>query len=255
MSRQGNFIPQMNEENKKEGWISLQRSIRKNWVWKDPEHLRAWIDILLEVNHKPNKVPIKMQMFYVDRGESINSLKTWANRWGWSIGKVRRFLKMLENDTMIAMQTGSETKWKTTHLTVLNYNTYQGERHANETQNDTQTEHKRKPNGNQTETNNKDNNDNKKESLFLISDLPFQTKAFEQSWHDWIAYRKQIKKPMTERGVTRHINLLKEMEEEEALECIDRSISNGWAGLFEIKNQKQKKAMTKKEKEEWNKTL
>jgi len=120
------------------GWIKLFRSIRFHWIWKDEKKLKCWMDILLEVNHKDNKVNIGGSIFDCERGQSIMSLKNWADRWNISKDKARNFLKLLEKDDMILL----ENLTKTTRITVCNYDTYQPEPNANQTQT------KRKPNAN-----------------------------------------------------------------------------------------------------------
>jgi hypothetical protein len=115
------------------GWIKVHRQIQSHWLYTDKRefsYFEAWIDILLTVNHADAKTMIQGTLYEVKRGQSINSLDTWAKRWKWSKSKVRRFLKTLEIDSMI--ETKSETI--TTRLTVCNYDSYQDERNAGETQ-------------------------------------------------------------------------------------------------------------------------
>jgi hypothetical protein len=115
------------------GWIKVHRQIQTHWLYTEKREFspfEAWIDILLTVNHAAAKVLIQCTLYEVKAGESINSLDTWGKRWNWSKSKVRRFLKTLENDKMIFLK--NETK--TTRLTVCNYEVYQFERNAGETQ-------------------------------------------------------------------------------------------------------------------------
>lgn len=138
------------------GWISIHRELQDHWLWQEKRvfsKLEAWLDILLTVNHSEQKTMIKNRLFTVKRGESINSLDTWASRWNWNKSKVRRFLTLLESDSMV--MTKSETQ--TTLLTVCKYDSYQDLRNANETQ----MKLKRNANETQTTPNNNDNNINK----------------------------------------------------------------------------------------------
>lgn len=138
------------------GWISIHRELQDHWLWQEKRvfsNLEAWLDILLTVNHSEQKTMIKNRLFTVKRGESINSLDTWASRWNWNKSKVRRFLTLLESDSMVV--TKSETQ--TTRLTVCKYDSYQDLRNANETQ----MKLKRNANETQTTPNNNDNNINK----------------------------------------------------------------------------------------------
>jgi len=144
------------------GWIKIHRSIKTHWLYNEKPYsrLNAWLDILLEVNHTENKFPIKDKIFICKRGESLNSLDTWSKRWGWNKSKVRRFLKLLESDSMIELK----SEHKTTRLTVCNYDTYQDERNADETQ------MKRKRNADETHlTPNKNDKNNKNEKNNNIS--------------------------------------------------------------------------------------
>jgi len=85
-------------------------------------------------------------------GESLKSMETWARRWNWSRGKVRRFFRLLAGCSMIVAQPDH----KTTRLKVCNYESYQNPRPDNETQ----SPGKRTSNGHQTDTDNNENNEN-----------------------------------------------------------------------------------------------
>ena len=131
-----------------EGWISLHRRITEHWLWKKSKPLSpamAWIDILMVANHTEAKFCIGDTILFCGRGESLNSLDTWGKRWGWNRSRVRRFLKLLESDSMVELK----PQQKTTHLIVCQYDSYQNGRNANETQvkrkrnaNETQVKHK-----------------------------------------------------------------------------------------------------------------
>jgi hypothetical protein len=112
------------------GFIKLHRRVRNNWIWETPDYFKAWIDILLEVNYKSKSVRIGNKILICERGQSVNSLDTWAKKWGWHKSKVRRFFNLLEQDAMIV--TKSETQ--TTRITVCNYGIYNDPWNADETQ-------------------------------------------------------------------------------------------------------------------------
>jgi hypothetical protein len=114
------------------GWIRLHRKIRSHWIYENPDYLRAWIALLIEVNHTPDKVLIKSKLLNVARGQSVKSLDTWASIFGhgWTKQKVRTFFRLLENDRMI----NTQNEHVTTRLTVCNYDTYQDVQHASNTQ-------------------------------------------------------------------------------------------------------------------------
>lgn len=108
----------------KKGWIKLHRKIYDNWLWKNDKPFdkrAAWIDILLMVNHKKNKILFDNELIEVAPGERITSERKLSERWGWSRTKVRNFLKLLQDDDMLKV---NKTTKKTT-LKVVNYNKYQ----------------------------------------------------------------------------------------------------------------------------------
>jgi hypothetical protein len=121
------------QENYGNGWIKLYRSIKNHWLLEKNRPLtffEAWTFILLEVNHSGQELRIGYEVLKCQRGESLNSLDTWAKLFNWHKSKVRRFFKLLEKDSMVELKKCK----KSTHLRVCNYDIYQGERNASETQ-------------------------------------------------------------------------------------------------------------------------
>lgn len=107
-----------------EGWIKLHRSCLDHWLYTEYRPLtrrEAWETILFTVNFEPKKVIIKGQLYDCNRGQSLLSLQSWAEKFVWSIQQVRTFFKLLENDNMIIV----EGLQYSTRLTVCNYAIYQ----------------------------------------------------------------------------------------------------------------------------------
>ena len=112
-----------------EGWIKVHKQLQDHWIWQDPIKLRWWLDILLTVNFKDAKVNVGFELYECKRGQSIHSLKWWAERWRVSKDSARNFLKLLEKDGMILHESLS----KSTRITVCNYDTYQSDLHVGQT--------------------------------------------------------------------------------------------------------------------------
>ena len=106
------------------GYIRLYRDIRIHWIWSDPEYLRAWVDLLMMVNHEDKQILFNKKLITVKRGSRITSIRKLAERWGWSRGRVARFLDMLEQDHMIATRRTTQK----TLINVINYSFYQSEK-------------------------------------------------------------------------------------------------------------------------------
>lgn len=136
------------------GYIKLHRKLQDHKFWKERRvysKAEAWLDILMEANYKEEDVLIGSQIIKCERGHSLNSADTWAKRWKWSRSRVKRFLKLLESQSMIELLPCS----KTTHLSVCKYDSYQSERTASELQ----VNRKRTASEPQADTNNKDKED------------------------------------------------------------------------------------------------
>lgn len=129
---------------KSKGWVLLYRSIRDSWIWeKKPfDPARAWIDLILDANHDDGKVFTGSSLMKIKRGQDWVSVRSLAERWGWSKDRVRKFLKTLESDSMIRINT---TPFGTL-LTVVNYDNFQirqdSKRDTKKTPTRTQTGHK-----------------------------------------------------------------------------------------------------------------
>jgi len=108
------------------GWISLHRKIREHNFYREKRvfsYFEAWIDLLLSASHKDNKVLLNANLNLVRRGEIITSKKALAERWQWSNTKVNKFMKILQEDEMAIVKSTS----KFTHITLVNYDSYQGD--------------------------------------------------------------------------------------------------------------------------------
>ena len=118
-------------------WISINRKIQQNWLWEDKPFSKgqAWIDILLMVNHKDNKIFFREEVIEVRRSERVTSQIKLAERWGWSRGKVKHFLNMLEKEQMLIIKTDK----RKTVLKVVNYNNYQQNNNSKKQQIEQQT--------------------------------------------------------------------------------------------------------------------
>lgn len=171
------------QANYKTGWISVYRSIFNHWIAPNKRpftDMEAWLFILLNVNHSDKKIKIGNSLIECRRGESINSLDTWAKSLNWNKSKVRRFFNLLEKDSMIV----TKNIKKTTHLTVCKYDSYQVSRNNNETQ----VKHKRNVNETIMTPNNNVNNYNNENNEINIS--------FDVFWN---LYDKKVDKVKSEK--------------------------------------------------------
>lgn len=119
------------------GYIKVYRNIRDCWVWKDKpfDKGRAWIDLIMMVNHKETTIMFDGRPLKIKRGQCITSLSILADKWGWSRSKVKRFLDDLKAEQMI----DEKRHARGTLLTIEKYSNYQGERNSKRNTDETLT--------------------------------------------------------------------------------------------------------------------
>lgn len=142
------------------GWIKLHRKIQQNYLWSEKRKFskfEAWVDILLMVNHEDVKVPLGNELIEVKRGSRITSYWKLAERWQWSRTKATAFLKLLQVDGMLIVN--SDTK--KTVLTVVNYDFYQDRETEKSHRKDTEKTPKRR--------NKNEKNEKKKDYMEFVS--------------------------------------------------------------------------------------
>ena len=147
------------------GYISIWRKLQDSEMWKERPFTKgqAWVDLLLLANHKDGGYWTRGIWIEVKRGECGWSQIKLAERWGWSRGKVRRFLNWLKKEDAIKEKTVQHNNYLTTIIILVNYDTHQGGSTADGTADGQQTDSRRGSNNND----NNDNNVNKEiESAF-----------------------------------------------------------------------------------------
>lgn len=114
-----------------DGYIKLHRKVLSNEMFLEMpfDRWRAFEFLMLNARYKPADIMIKGKTIHLDVGQLIFGEDTLASKWGWSRGKVRRFLEQLESLNMI-QRTGTPYG---TVITIENYTMYQGGRTSNGT--------------------------------------------------------------------------------------------------------------------------
>lgn len=120
------------------GWIKIDRTIADHWLWSDEKKLKWWLTLLMEVNYTDSKMSLGYSVYRVNKGQSSNSIRTWASIFKTGTKSVTKFFQMLESDGLITKETIGKGKQSTTLLTVCKYDSYEPIGYALETQEDTQ---------------------------------------------------------------------------------------------------------------------
>lgn len=91
----------------KKGFIKIDRKIQANWLWGEKPYSKgqAWIDMLLRANWADGRIKHNGEFVAVKRGQLYKSEVELAKTWGWSRGKVRRFVNVLVHERMVVQHT------------------------------------------------------------------------------------------------------------------------------------------------------
>ena len=84
------------------GWIKLDRAIRQNFVWDEPEALKLWLELIMTANIKPVKKLFNGKLISVKRGQLVFGRLAFSQRLGISESRIRRYIKMFESEQMIS---------------------------------------------------------------------------------------------------------------------------------------------------------
>jgi hypothetical protein len=227
-----------------QGWIAVNRSLVDHWLHNDKPFCRfgAWVDLLLMANHEERKLSVGGSLIVIERGQLFTSSVSLSERWGWSRGKLERFLECLESDQMLTRKRTANGQL----LTLVNYGFYQDGGHKTDskrTANGQRTDSKRTADGQRTDTNNNinndnnENNDNKENNIKPLRYFP-NDERLETVFQEFLAMRKRMKKKDTEYAIKLLLSKLEKMSTDPDVQAkiIEQSIMNGWIGIFELKD-------------------
>jgi len=174
----------MNKNKPKPNFFYVNRELLHSDRWLNESFTRgqAWIDLFGLAQFKKGSFRVRGIEINVERGQLAYSQKTLSIRWKWSRGKVKRYLKELENNNDISINVRHQNIDITTLITILKYEQWQGGDTPDSTPDGHQTVH-------QTDTYNKDKkvkNEKKKEtpSSFMIKNI--------SNWENNTEERKEL---------------------------------------------------------------
>lgn len=114
------------------GYILVYRSIWNNEMWQSSEAFdrrSAWIDLILMANHESRSIILQNgRRLEIGRGQLFTSYRSLADRWHWSVNKVKRYFTLLCELHMVT-KSGTQSG---TLVTIEKYDTFQDGRHTNE---------------------------------------------------------------------------------------------------------------------------
>ncbi len=207
------------------GWISVERNIFEHTFFaREPMSEReAWLWMLSQAAWQDTQHRVGGAMVDVPRGSFMTTLREMQAVFMWrSDSRVRNFLKRLEAERMTERTVCGSRNAPKTHVTICNYNEYQ----QRERTKDAPKTHRER-----TAERSKETKINNKQSLSKESVRQILSSVVDLETADsFIAFRKEIKKPISESMAKAMAKRLHGHHDPGAV--LTNSISNGWQGIF-----------------------
>ena len=228
------------------GWISLHRKILENPILNRSRvysNFEAWIWLLLKANHKDNKFMLGSELVKVKKGDMITSQKKLCKQFRWGNTKLRNFLKVLQKDGMIALESTTQA----TYISICNYESYQDSQISNKTQ----TKPKQHTHNTRTKTNNNVNKDN---NVNNVNKIKVHTKRITYILNNK-KYLEKYGKPLLQAFVDywteQSVNGIKMRYQKEKAFDIDRRLQTWAKNDYDGYYKKHKEDRINKEQDEY----
>ena len=183
------------------GWIKIHRQILE-WEWySDNNTFRVFLHLILKANHKEKR----FKGMELKIGTVITSRDILAIETGLSVRQIRTALDKLKSTNEVTINTSSQG----TIIQLVNYKKYQLT--TNEATNE-------RPMNDQQATTNKNEKKEKNEKEVILD--------------SWIEYRKAAKKSLTQQSIKSILTKMDDYTNEQCKFVINKSIEQGWQGLF-----------------------
>jgi hypothetical protein len=180
------------------GFIKLHRGWHDSSQFADEPYCEraAWCWLLTNAAWKETtQRNHKGEVVTVGRGQYQTSFRTLAAQWGWSIKRVRTFLKVLEKcETIGTVGTQSGTL-----ISICKYDDYQSSGHGEGTDRGTAS-HTVGARSGHTKEESKEGKEDKKGARGRAAQCPDDVSA--EVWADFLTLRRAKKSPLTQTALT-----------------------------------------------------
>lgn len=206
-------------------WLKLYRKLLKSPIFENEKALKIWIWCLLKATHIEREQLVGQQIVHLEKGQFVFGREKASDELGMTESTVYKYIKLLEKLQMISINSNN----KFSVVSIEKWEDYQD---------------KKQQSNNKVTTKEQQSNTNK--NVKNVNNIYKEIEAFTQnenlinSFVEFIQYRKQKNKVLTEIGLKKILNQFKKWNytDEECIQSINNSIINGWTGIFEIKDRK-----------------
>jgi hypothetical protein len=231
------------------GWVKLHRSFM-DWEWHGDLPV-AWLFLHLIIMASIEDK--RWQGHEIRRGSLATSYPSLATVTGLSVQQVRTALGKLKSTGEITV----ERQPNFSVITIKNYAKYQdinsldnGQTTVNQQSNNSRATVEQQSSNSQSTPSKEIKNDKelketkepKKERIYYPLD-----DALDAAFRDYVAMRKKLRSPMTDRAIELNMKRLQElssdlygvMDNDKAIKILEQSIANSWKGLFPLDDEKK----------------
>jgi hypothetical protein len=200
------------------GYILLHRKIKNKGYYRKSQYVHLWIHLLLSANHKENEFLWNGKMIKIKAGQFITGREELSKQTGIPQTTIERILDLLEKEGQIGQQKSNKNRI----ITIVNWNKYQI--------NKSKADNRRTTDGQQTDTNNKEEKANNEKKDVPI---PF----FKSSSLNW---KRELRKWRDSGGRTVEDYILTEKDGEQLLMKKDDNGKKIWITYkkYKLKHQK-----------------
>lgn len=116
-------------------WYLMERGWMDHRLLQEKEYDKrsAWCWLIENAAWEDHATAWQGKTIAVKRGQVPISMRKLCDAWGWSLGRVQRFLNVLKTDTMVDIKTDTGF----CIITICNYDAYQKPENLTDTANDT----------------------------------------------------------------------------------------------------------------------
>ena len=100
------------------GYVCIPRSIMDSWIWKNPEYLKWYLDLVMMAAFRPCSISTGRKIVAIERGQLVGSIGELSKRWGKGTKIVRHFIEQLSKDGKISRYV---VAGKIVIITIQNY--------------------------------------------------------------------------------------------------------------------------------------
>ena len=98
-----------------EGYVFINRDIRRHWLWSDATRLRWWLDLLMMAAQMPESRMVRGEVIRLECGQLLASIRYLAGRWNVNFRTVGRFINALEIDRLLTRKVTHQNSIITIH--------------------------------------------------------------------------------------------------------------------------------------------